>query len=84
MILAAIVPIGNPRINGYGNNLSACLQSMADLADMVILVQSHNARSALYPFVNGKTKLVSNEKTWFRNGIYDRHQFNRNVRIGEE
>lgn len=83
MTLAAIVPIGDPRVNGYGNNLSVCLQSMAEFADMVILVQSHPAASALYPFLSDTISLISNESTWFSNGVYDGRQFNRNVRIGE-
>jgi len=83
MTLAAIVPIGDPRVNGYGNNLAVCLRSMAEFADMVILVQSHPAASALYPFLTDTISLISNEATWFPNGVYDGRRFNKNVRIGE-
>ena len=84
MTLAAIVPIGDPRVNGYGNNLDACLRSMSEFADMVILVQSHPARSILQPYINGNIELVSDVSTWFPHGVYDPLRFNRNVRMGED
>ena len=84
MTIAAIVPIGDQRVNGYGNNLDACLRSMSEFADMVFLVQSHPARAILQPYVNGNIELISNPSTWFPLGIYDPVRFNRNVRIGEE
>ena len=76
MTIAAIIPIGDPRLNGYGNNLFTCLQSVVDFVDFTIIVQSHPAADALEPYLKPfeNIYLISEESTWFKDGIYDGEQ----------
>lgn len=85
-MIAVIVPIGDPRLYGYGNVLSACLQSIDDFADLTILVQSQPAISALQPYALNlrNVKVISNSQTWFKDDIYDGKLIDRNLFYGAE
>src|SRR5512139_1352774 len=84
MTIAAIIPIGDPRLHGYGNVLAECLQSIDDFADLTILVQSHPAKDALYPYIRTlrNVMVISDFSTWFVGGIYDGRQIDRNLDAG--
>lgn len=85
-MIAGIVPVCDPKLYGYGNVLAECLKSFDDFADMVVLVQSHDALDNLRPYLEPlqKTIAISDESTWYKGGIYDPKQTDQNVEIGIE
>lgn len=87
-MIAAIVPIGDPRVNGYGHVLDTCLSSISEFADLVVIVQNQQAVSALYKYIDRISRknieTISDPLTWFTGGRYDGEMFNKNIEIGEE
>ena len=80
MSIAAIVPIGDPRVSGYGNNLAVCLRSMVEFADVVILAQSRPAWDVIGQYTGDAKNviLISRPDNWFTNG-YNGHTIDSNL-----
>lgn len=81
MKTAIITPFLSAALMGYQNTFRACIESQAEFADYVYLIQSADDRRGL-EMLPDNVRVVSWTPTWFRNGAHSYDRMTRNIALG--